>query len=75
MGVVVCRDWGLGFPEREWAHDFVSVSDFLDFFSIDKIMAHCQTQVGAQVGAGHLRKWEGLCPMTTGPRRLGPTSH
>jgi hypothetical protein len=27
----------------------------------------CQMQVGAQVGADHLRKWEGLRPMTTGP--------
>jgi hypothetical protein len=28
---------------------------------------HRQIQVGAQVGAGHLRKWEGLRPMTIGP--------
>jgi hypothetical protein len=27
----------------------------------------CWTQVDAQVGVCHLRKWEGLRPMTTGP--------
>jgi hypothetical protein len=28
------------------------------------------TQVDAQLGASHLRKWEGLRPMTTGPHKL-----
>jgi hypothetical protein len=30
---------------------------------------------GPQVDAGHLRKWEGLRPMTTGPSGMWPTRH
>jgi hypothetical protein len=67
MWAVVCRDCGLGFQNGIGGARFCLCEGFFRFFSTDKAVAHCQTQVGAQVGAGHLRKWEGLCPMTIGP--------
>jgi hypothetical protein len=67
MAACPCRslsqEW-LGFGgARDWGTCFCLTGGLFYIFLTDKR----GPQVGVQVGAGHLRKWEGLRPMTTGP--------
>jgi hypothetical protein len=69
----VARAAGLGEKIMGAGRDCARVSSGESLFCLPGLAAggyagtHRQTQVGAQVGAGHLHKWEGLCPMTIGP--------
>jgi hypothetical protein len=90
MGAVVCRDWGLGFPERDWGARFCLCERFFCFFRQIKpwptvrrkwVRSHLRKWIGhgptrqMQVGCPVDASGKRLRPLTIGPRELGPTRH